>query len=414
LKTALESTDSKKTSSSSLKELEEMKSYIEELKKLEISKDVKINELNHKLENKEKELLKVYQENENLKNVSSSTNRNENENKSDELKIENNRLSNKVNDLELKMYKFVEESKSLNLDKSKLLEEIHGLKEKLSSFEKKEQENQSTSTIIKNADLDKLMKDCEEEKFQKELLERERIEQEGKIANMKNAIQEIKDKFEFELVRKEKIMNEKHSTKEEEFNNLNKKLKTFEIQIKQLKSAYQAVTKEKMELEEILIKQEEKVNELGLKVNKVDKLLKDKNRELKENEESAMQLVKIIEEQKKTISNLYEKSNPVLHSNKRSNEKKTVPLNNNLKKQPQYNNTNINKDDTLILPNINLPNKSHHHTQKPSSQQSKRYENVITENDHNLINELNDIEEHDNDEKLNEITNMMKKILAEN
>ncbi len=50
------------------------------------------------------------------------------------------------------------------------------------------------------------------------------------------------------------------------------------------------------------MKQESKINEIASKVSTVDKLLKEKNKELKENESNCLQLVKIIEEQKRLIN----------------------------------------------------------------------------------------------------------------
>ncbi len=70
---------------------------------------------------------------------------------------------------------------------------------------------------------------------------------------------------------------------------------------------------DKIELEDILLKQEAKINEIAYKVSTVDKLLKEKNKELKENESNCLQLVKIIEEQKQLITQFHtveEKPNP--------------------------------------------------------------------------------------------------------
>jgi len=60
-------------------------------------------------------------------------------------------------------------------------------------------------------------------------------------------------------------------------------------------------SKEKLELEELIIKQDEKMNDLGNKIAQIELLLKRKNEELKNNETQANSLIKIIEEQKKQI-----------------------------------------------------------------------------------------------------------------
>jgi hypothetical protein len=68
-------------------------------------------------------------------------------------------------------------------------------------------------------------------------------------------------------------------------------------------------TKEKNELEEIILKQEARINDISSKVGIIEKMLKEKNKELKENESNCLQLVKIIEEQKKMINTLQNNEN---------------------------------------------------------------------------------------------------------
>ena len=55
-------------------------------------------------------------------------------------------------------------------------------------------------------------------------------------------------------------------------------------------------------MEDIIIRQEEKLNILIEKVNKVEEIIKRKNRIIKENEAYAIELIKIIEKQKNKIN----------------------------------------------------------------------------------------------------------------
>jgi vacuolar-type H+-ATPase subunit I/STV1 len=72
------------------------------------------------------------------------------------------------------------------------------------------------------------------------------------------------------------------------------------------------LNEEKNELEDIILKQENKINDIAHKVSTIDKLLKEKNKEIKDNETNCLQLVKIIEEQKNVINkfNSDEKPDP--------------------------------------------------------------------------------------------------------
>ena len=69
------------------------------------------------------------------------------------------------------------------------------------------------------------------------------------------------------------------------------------------------LSKEKSDFEEVMIEQETKVNELANNIKIIEKNIKDKNKEISENEENTMKLIEIIEEQKKSIENLSKNSN---------------------------------------------------------------------------------------------------------
>lgn len=71
-----------------------------------------------------------------------------------------------------------------------------------------------------------------------------------------------------------------------------------------MKIIIKTLSKEKNDMEELILKQENKVSDLAAKIKIVEKNVKEKNKEIAENEENTMKLIKILEEQKKQIENL--------------------------------------------------------------------------------------------------------------
>ena len=96
------------------------------------------------------------------------------------------------------------------------------------------------------------------------------------------------------------------------------KIKELEDQIKTLNNDLSVSKKAKTDLEDIIFKQEAKVNQLGGKVNKIELMLKKKNAEIQQNETYALQLMNIIQEQKGQIANI----------KKKKKEEETIELNN--------------------------------------------------------------------------------------
>ncbi len=105
-----------------------------------------------------------------------------------------------------------------------------------------------------------------------------------------------------------------------------KELKITELkeQIKKLNESLLNYQKIKTDLENIALKQEDKINELGYKVTKIETILKNKNLEIKQNEDYAVQLMNIIKEQKVQMQNLVnnnqEKENDLIKSLKNNIE----------------------------------------------------------------------------------------------
>lgn len=159
--------------------------------------------------------------------------------------------------------------------------EIEDFKNKEVEWEKKEKE---------------LFKQNEDMKIKTNALLSEKSDLESKIQKMKETMQEIKNKFDLELTQKidmrNKIISEmknEFSVKEDSYNNKINKL-----------------SKEKLEYEELIIKQDSKMNDLSNKINQIEIILKSKNVELKNYESQASSLIKIIEDQKRLILQLKE------------------------------------------------------------------------------------------------------------
>jgi hypothetical protein len=80
-------------------------------------------------------------------------------------------------------------------------------------------------------------------------------------------------------------------------------LKSNEDKSSKMKIIIKGLSKEKENLEDLISKQENKVTDLATKIKSVEKNIRGKNKELKENEDNYLKLVDIIEEQKKLIEN---------------------------------------------------------------------------------------------------------------
>jgi predicted RNase H-like nuclease (RuvC/YqgF family) len=85
---------------------------------------------------------------------------------------------------------------------------------------------------------------------------------------------------------------------------LTESLHFAEDKINKMKIIIKTLSKEKNDMEELIMKQENKVSDLAAKIKIVEKNTKEKNKEIAENEENTMRLINILEEQKKHIENL--------------------------------------------------------------------------------------------------------------
>ena len=115
-------------------------------------------------------------------------------------------------------------------------------------------------------------------------------------------MKELNNKNDQIVKRKEKLYSKLKESTTESINEKNLKIKELEIKLKTMVNELDLTNKTKTELENIILKQETKVNNLGKKVNQIDQILQKKNAEIKQNEIYAMQLMSIIQEQKTQIS----------------------------------------------------------------------------------------------------------------
>jgi len=119
-----------------------------------------------------------------------------------------------------------------------------------------------------------------------------------------------------------------------------------------MKIIIKTISKEKTDLEELILKQENKVSDLAAKIKIVEKNIKEKNKEISENEENTMKLINILEEQKKQIENLTK--------NQASNMNNKIVLS--TKDEVQLKKVIADKDNeitTLKLYNDNLKTDNH-------------------------------------------------------
>jgi len=277
-----------------------METYIEELKKLEINRQLELNEANSENEKLKKEIFDLR----NKCDIKEIETKDMEHNISIE-KSEYSRLLNKINELEMKIVKLTFDKNYLEDEKKRLLTE--------------REENLNLISNQQNT-VEKLMKEHEEEKLNCQNLLKEKIEFEMKINKMKNSLQEIKEKFEEELIKNEKVHSENNSE-------LHKKIKSVEDSNMQLEKEMKLKNRANIKLEEIISKQEEKLNAITYKFSQIDELIKQKNYKLKENEDYGIRLVQIIEEQKKIIRGL---NIQIENMNEKEQEKEIIYLKNNI------------------------------------------------------------------------------------
>ena len=331
------------------------------------------------------------------------------EDKNDNQQIEDNKPEEKKEEEkvpeEKKEEPTLESLKEMIKEKDLLITQLQSEKESLLvelSNEKVSHENE-VSDLLGKLEVERVFHDVQR-KTESQLND--------KIISMKSMITELHNQFQKELEQKDKIcfdkvlkltkQNEEHVKKEAEFGNT---IKLISEKNQGLLEKNIALSKEKVDLEDIILKQEEKLNVLIGKVSKIEVLLQKKNKILKENETYAMELINIVEEQKTLIKSLKSKqkeiepssyllNNPVKTSRKdiKSQNQISYDYNNDYN---SYNVNVINQKRDYVLPKI--PQSTMNYL--PSSQE---------------LNEIKEIkEEEQNMDKVNEFRSMMNKLMSE-
>lgn len=174
-------------------------------------------------------------------------------------------------------------------------------------------------------------------------------QQENKIESMRSMVKELDNQIEIQLKLKDQKANDKLNLLTKESQRYIQEINGYKIKLNKLNQSIQKTNnkigefeEEKKNMQEILIKQEEKLNNYIDRLNELEIIFKRKNKSIKETEAYSKELIKLIEEQKNNIKQL-----------------KNRQLNNNKRYSSNYNNyrsTDININNNFVLPKINKIN----------------------------------------------------------
>jgi chromosome segregation ATPase len=199
---------------------------------------------------------------------------------------------NEISDEEISIDENLEEKDKLI---EELKREIRILNKKLIKYQ--EEINDKELFIECKDEVDFAIENAKDEKI--ELLE-------NKISKIKSNVKKLKDGYENEINKNLEIMkkqNKEYLNRESQYitqiKNFKNIIKKYELQVNQL-------IVEKTHVEDIMIKQEEELNNLVDKIRNLDGIIKKNNDLMKENQEYALKLIKIVEMQKNEIK-LYKK-----------------------------------------------------------------------------------------------------------
>lgn len=164
----------------------------------------------------------------------------------------------------------------------------------------------------------------------------------SEIGKLKNETESLKNQnisINEEKSKQEKKIEELLAQLNEKEKNMND-LKKNEDLLKNYKKMITTFSKEKKELEEVVMKQEEKVSELSSQLGNVSETLKEKEKELQDNIEYTAKLTSMLNNNKKEISKL-KASNSIKDKNKEEISSLQNEIKN-LKKEIEAKNSKIN------------------------------------------------------------------------
>ena len=327
-----------------LKENKTLKEQIESMNQYQ-NENVKIEEKENILDKK------VNNEENNIKEINIEDNTNKDNNELEMIKKEKEELLNKFNQIIKEKELNEEEKNSINNGYNNLLEEYNKIKKEKDDLNEENnklkleydkineelnnneirlktyiaKENMNKNNLNNDLYLTKLT-ELDELKLKIAKYDSGEIIPEIIKEKINKEKLELKSKLILEFKEKEKNYLKKLEEKDKKISEYISKIKQEETKIKLLTEKLIGINTEKGELENIVIKQESRVGKLGIKVDKIESLLKNKNDEIRENETYSLKLISIIKEQKNLINNL-KKEQKTLEENNSINEDNITAIN---------------------------------------------------------------------------------------
>ena len=246
------------------------------------------------------------------------------------IEDEKNRLFNEYNNILEENNKIKNEKNDLNDEYNKLKSEYDKLKEEFNNNEIRLKTYIAQENINKNNTNDDLyitkLTELDELKLKISKYESGELIPNIVVQKYNKEKSELKNQLTSEFKEKEKNYIKNLEEKDKKILEYVSKIKQGESRIKILNENIIGINQEKGELENIVIKQESRVGKLGEKVDKIESLLKNKNDEIRENENYSLKLINIIKEQKNLIYTL-KKEQKSLEENNSANEETTNTIN---------------------------------------------------------------------------------------
>ena len=246
------------------------------------------------------------------------------------IEDEKNRLFNEYNNILEENNKIKNEKNDLNDEYNKLKSEFDKLKEEFNNNEIRLKTYIAQENINKNNTNDDLyitkLTELDELKLKISKYESGELIPNIVVQKYNKEKSELKNQLTSEFKEKEKNYIKNLEEKDKKILEYVSKIKQGESRIKILNENIIGINQEKGELENIVIKQESRVGKLGEKVDKIESLLKNKNDEIRENENYSLKLINIIKEQKNLIYTL-KKEQKSLEENNSTNEETTNTIN---------------------------------------------------------------------------------------
>ena len=246
------------------------------------------------------------------------------------IEDEKNRLFNEYNNILEENNKIKNEKNDLNDEYNKLKSEFDKLKEEFNNNEIRLKTYIAQENINKNNTNDDLyitkLTELDELKLKISKYESGELIPNTVVQKYNKEKSELKNQLTSEFKEKEKNYIKNLEEKDKKILEYASKIKQGESRIKILNENIIGINQEKGELENIVIKQESRVGKLGEKVDKIESLLKNKNDEIRENENYSLKLINIIKEQKNLIYTL-KKEQKSLEENYSTNEETTNTIN---------------------------------------------------------------------------------------